>query len=78
MTDVAILDNIATACVTEIISKAHVFYPFHPNGMTFKSLNEKKETRQMNGSVFSVGGGAASKKDTTKAQLRNRRYELYE
>ena len=41
MTDVAILDTLQPHAPTEIIWKAHVFYPFHPNGMTFKSLNEK-------------------------------------
>ena len=55
MTDVAILDTLQPHAPTEIIWKAHVFYPFHPNGMTFKSLNEKgKVTDEW--TVFSVGG----------------------
>ena len=32
MTDVAILDTLQPHAPTEIIWKAHVFYPFHPMG----------------------------------------------
>ena len=40
MTDVAILDTLQPHAPVELIWKAHIFFPFHPNGMTFKSLNE--------------------------------------
>ena len=65
MTDVAILDTLQPHAPTEIIWKAHVFYPFHPNGMTFKSLNEKgKVTDEW--TVFSVGGGALAEEGHDK------------
>lgn len=55
MTDVAIIDTLQPHAPVEIVWKAHVFFPFHPNGMTFKSLNEKgKVTDEW--TVFSVGG----------------------
>ena len=57
MTDVAILDTIQPHAPVEILWKPHIFFPFHPNGMTFKSLDEKgKVTDEW--TVFSVGGGA--------------------
>ena len=57
MTDVAILDTLQPHAPVELIWKAHIFFPFHPNGMTFKSLNENgKVTDEW--TVFSVGGGA--------------------
>ena len=57
MTDVAINDVLQPHGPVEILWKPHVFFPFHPNGMTFKSLNaEGKATDEW--TVFSVGGGA--------------------
>ena len=57
MTDKAILDILQPAAPTEIRWKAHVFLPFHPNGMTFKSKDEQgKVTDEW--TVYSVGGGA--------------------
>ena len=57
MTDVAILDVLQPHAPVEIVWKPHVFYPFHPNGMTFcsKDANGKKTDEW---TVFSVGGGA--------------------
>lgn len=57
MTDVAILDTLQPHAEVEIVWKPHVFFPFHPNGMTFKSFDsDKKKTDEW--TVFSVGGGA--------------------
>lgn len=57
MTDVAIIDTLQPHAPVEIIWKAHIFFPFHPNGMTFKSLDESKQVTD-EWTVFSVGGGA--------------------
>ncbi len=57
MTDVAILDVLQPHAPVEILWKPHVFFPFHPNGMTFKSFDKNnKKTEEW--TVFSVGGGA--------------------
>ena len=57
MTDVAILDVLQPHAPVEILWKPHVFFPFHPNGMTFKSFDaERRKTDEW--TVFSVGGGA--------------------
>ncbi len=58
MTDVAILDVLEkTDMPVKIIWKPDVFLPYHPNGMTFKSLNEAGLPSD-EWTVFSVGGGA--------------------
>ena len=58
MTDVAIIDELSkTEKKVEIIWKPDIFLDFHPNGMTFKSIdNNGKSTDEW--TVFSVGGGA--------------------
>ena len=57
MTDVAIIDTLQPHAPVEILWQPQTFFPFHPNGMTFKSKNEKgKVTDEW--TVFSVGGGA--------------------
>ena len=54
-----------TDAPVELIWKAHIFFPFHPNGMTFKSLNENgKVTDEW--TVFSVGGGALAEEGHDK------------
>ncbi len=57
MTDVAILNVLETTASVEIIWKPQFFFPFHPNGMTFKSFDEKG-VKTDEWTVFSVGGGA--------------------
>jgi len=58
MTDVAILDVLEkTDLPVNIIWKPEVFLPYHPNGMTFKSLNQAGLPSD-EWTVFSVGGGA--------------------
>ena len=58
MTDVAILDTPQPHAPVAIIWKSHVFIPFHPNGMTFKSLDANKRVTD-EWTVFSIGGGAS-------------------
>lgn len=58
MTDVAILDVLEkTEMPVNIIWKPDVFLPYHPNGMTFRSLNEAGLPSD-EWTVYSVGGGA--------------------
>ncbi len=57
MTDVAILNVLETTAPVEIVWKPQFFFPFHPNGMTFKSFDEKG-VKTDEWTVFSVGGGA--------------------
>lgn len=57
MTDVAILDSLQPYGPVDIIWKPQVFFPFHPNGMTFKAFDENRKPID-EWTVFSVGGGA--------------------
>lgn len=58
MTDVAILDTLEKSGMpVKIIWKPDVFLPYHPNGMTFRSLNEAGFPTD-EWTVYSVGGGA--------------------
>ena len=56
MTDVAILDTLQPHAPVEILWKPHIFFPFHPNGMTFKAFDAQKKKLD-EWTVFSVGGG---------------------
>lgn len=42
MTDVAILDVLQPHAPVEILWRPQVFFPYHPNGMTFKSFDAGK------------------------------------
>lgn len=58
MTDQAIIDVLSQSELpVEIKWKPDVFLPYHPNGMTFKSLNEAGLPSD-EWTVYSVGGGA--------------------
>lgn len=57
LTDVAILNTLTPHVPTEIEWQPTTFLPFHPNGMTFKSLNAAGDVTD-EWTVFSVGGGA--------------------
>ena len=73
MTDVAILDVLQPHAPVEILWKPHVFFPFHPNGMTFKSFDKNnKKTEEW--TVFSVGGGALAE----EGQDKNATPEVYD
>lgn len=58
MTDVAITETLEKSEMpVKIIWKPDVFLPYHPNGMTFRSLNEAGFPSD-EWTVYSVGGGA--------------------
>lgn len=58
MTDEAIIDELSkTGMPVEIVWKPDVFLSYHPNGMTFKSLDSQGLPTD-EWTVFSVGGGA--------------------
>ena len=58
MTDVAIYDVLSQSDLpVKIIWKPDVFLPYHPNGMTFRSLNAAGLPSD-EWTVYSVGGGA--------------------
>ncbi|MCH5229408.1 MAG: L-serine ammonia-lyase, iron-sulfur-dependent, subunit alpha [Muribaculaceae bacterium] len=66
MTDVAILDVLEqTELPVNIIWKPDVFLPYHPNGMTFRSLNDAGLPSD-EWTVYSVGGGAIEEEGTAK------------
>lgn len=56
MTDKAIIETLGEER-TDIIWHPQVFLPYHPNGMTFKSLDSNKHITET-WTVYSVGGGA--------------------
>lgn len=56
MTDKAIQDVLGKDR-TNIIWQPKIFLPFHPNGMTFRSLNAENNVSD-EWTVFSIGGGA--------------------
>jgi L-serine dehydratase, iron-sulfur-dependent, single chain form len=55
MTDVAILNTLSAPA--NIIWRPDIFLPYHPNGMTFKALNDAGEIME-EWTVYSIGGGA--------------------
>lgn len=58
MTDVAITDVLSTDGRTvDIVWKPEIFLPFHPNGMTFSTV-DASGNKTDEWTVFSVGGGA--------------------
>lgn len=66
MTDVAILDVLEqTEMPVKIIWEPDVFLPYHPNGMTFRSLNDAGLPSD-EWTVYSVGGGAIEEAGTHK------------
>jgi L-serine dehydratase len=66
MTDVAILDVLQPHAPVEILWRPQVFFPYHPNGMTFKSFDAgKNKTDEW--TVFSVGGGALAEEGHDKS-----------
>lgn len=66
MTDAAIIDVLEkTELPVNIIWKPDVFLPYHPNGMTFRSLNEAGLPSD-EWTVYSVGGGAIEEEGSHK------------
>lgn len=69
MTDVAITDALEKSGMpVKIIWKPDVFLPYHPNGMTFRSLNEAGLPSD-EWTVYSVGGGAIEEEGKTRGGL---------
>lgn len=58
MTDAAINDVLATTAHVDIIWRADIFLPFHPNGMKFEAFAGGRKTDSW--TVYSIGGGALS------------------
>lgn len=68
MTNIAITETLQPIAPVEIIWKPKIFLPFHPNGMTFISLDkEGKETDKW--TVFSIGGGALAEENDGKNSI---------
>ncbi|MCH5241310.1 MAG: L-serine ammonia-lyase, iron-sulfur-dependent, subunit alpha [Muribaculaceae bacterium] len=66
MTDAAIIDVLEKSDMpVNIVWKPDVFLPYHPNGMTFRSLNEAGLPSD-EWTVYSVGGGAIEEEGTHK------------
>ena len=78
MTDVAIIDELSPVAPVEIIWKPTVFLPFHPNAMTFKSLDDDGIVTG-EWTVYSVGGGTLSegKKEGDRFDTDNKVYEMH-
>lgn len=69
MTDVAISDALEKSGMpVKIIWKPDVFLPYHPNGMTFRSLNEAGLPSD-EWTVYSVGGGAIEEEGKSREGL---------
>lgn len=66
MTDVAILETLEKSGMpVNIIWKPEVFLPYHPNGLTFRSLDESGFSTD-EWTVYSVGGGAIEEEGTPR------------
>ena len=59
MTDIAIKEVLEPTAPVEIVWKAGIFLPYHPNGMEFKAFNREGHTLD-DWTVYSIGGGALS------------------
>jgi len=59
MTDSAIEDVLKPVALVNIIWKPSVFLPFHPNGMHFAALDDKRNVIN-EWTVYSIGGGSLS------------------
>ena len=62
LTDVAIMEEMASVAKTSIVWEPKVFLPFHPNGMTFESFSANNELKE-SWTVFSIGGGTLANED---------------
>lgn len=69
MTDVAIFETLEKSDMpVKIIWKPETFLPYHPNGMTFRSLDDSGFTTD-EWTVFSVGGGAIEEEGKAREGL---------
>ena len=69
MTDVAIIEALGKSDMpVKIIWKPDVFLPYHPNGMTFRALDEAGFPSD-EWTVYSVGGGALEEEGKSRGVL---------
>ena len=69
MTDAAIIETLEKSDMpVKIIWKPDVFLPYHPNGMTFRSLNDAGFPSD-EWAVYSVGGGALEEEGKAREGL---------
>ncbi len=62
MTDIAVLDTLKPHAPVNLIWRADITLPFHPNGMRFKSFDEGNNLTD-EWVVYSVGGGALAEEN---------------
>lgn len=67
MTDRAIIDTIEPHAPVVIDWQPHIFLPYHPNGMTFRSIGSNGESID-EWTVFSVGGGALAEDGENRSE----------
>lgn len=71
-TDRAIIEVLEQQAPVSIFWKAKIVLPFHPNGMTFKAIDEKGNVTE-EWTVYSVGGGALAEEGKP-----SRLHDIYE
>lgn len=67
MTDRAIIDTLEPHAPVVIDWQPHIFLPYHPNGMTFRSIGSNGESTD-EWTVFSVGGGALAEDGENRSE----------
>lgn len=67
MTDRAIIDTLEPHAPVVIDWQPHIFLPYHPNGMTFRSIGSNAESTD-EWTVFSVGGGALAEDGENRSE----------
>lgn len=67
MTDRAIIDTLEPHAPVTLDWQPHIFLPYHPNGMTFRSLDASGTTTD-EWTVFSVGGGALAENGEKRSE----------
>lgn len=67
MTDRAIIDTLEPHAPVVIDWLPHIFLPYHPNGMTFRSIGSNGESTD-EWTVFSVGGGALAEDGENRSE----------
>ena len=73
LTDVAILSVLQPVAPTEIVWKADIVLPFHPNGMLFEGIKEGKVVDSW--TIYSIGGGALAN-ETSRLEVPRSIYPL--
>lgn len=73
LTDVAILSVLQPVAPTEIVWKANIVLPFHPNGMLFEGIKEGKVVDSW--TIYSIGGGALAN-ETSRLEVPRSIYPL--